>query len=146
MEKKKNPRGGRRDGAGRRPVLTEMERIAVGARCERLWLEEREVGENAAIASATRNLRAEHREAANVPVSERAAWIKANRLDHEENVEEALQLDRVILQRVIGKRPKGKRKAIIAQVASERNISKRLVKTCWKESRRIRKDLDEGTE
>ena len=152
------PRGGRRAGAGRRSVLTDMERFAIGARCEERWRAAAQANEDAAIAKATPRVQQEWAKARAVPVSERKAWLSsyAGR-EHLDDVEFALREDQRIEAedeleaarhvRIRVKRPKGQRQRIIEAVAADESvrrgvrISARMVERCWKEFRAVQRSL-----
>ena len=128
------PRGGRREGAGRRPLLDPNARFRVGALCERLWRRAIEENLNREIDAATRNVQAEFRLAYRESGEER--------LDPDD-LSDALCLDQGIgdeetpspLFHVKAKRPRGVLSAIIAKIAKAEGISQRMVETCWKEFR-----------
>jgi hypothetical protein len=132
---------------GRRPTLTYMERIAVGAAAERLWRAERKKEMDTAYEAAHRTVAVERRKA-------RGARDRGEPLDpdHEDNVLFALATDqygegsddepsRVVT--VKGKRPWGKRDQIKERVAAaatnhyRRAITSRMVDKCWKDFRAL---------
>lgn len=128
-----------------------MQRIAVGARCERLWGEAVRASDDAALSAATKNVRRQFAKAKLAPVHKRKSWIAATRLynyvfgDYLGDVRAALQEDQGIdlvddnreparWLFVKGRRPKiGKQ--IKAQVAAEFGITPRMAESCWKEYR-----------
>lgn len=145
------PRGGRREGAGRKPVLDIMARLAVGAHCERLWRDEQALSAERAIAKATSNVRVEWKKAASIPISKRGSWLRSDAYrDFKDDVELAIreQLgtpdddeDTPRILRIDVPRPKGKRDAIIKHVATQESatrgteIAESMVRNCWKEFR-----------
>lgn len=155
------PRGGRRLGAGRKPALGTIERLAIGAQCERLWQEEWSASLDRTKNDALRGLSREWKEADSVPVPERASWLGT--LAGEEYLENVEFARRELLQipdeneepapRLIhfnGPRPKSHRKGIMSAVAREQSllravpISVRLVEACWKEFRALQRRLAEN--
>ena len=77
------PRGGKRNNAGRKPVLDQMERWDVGSRCEELWRAEWDAAKQAAMAAATANVSVLYEIANAVPIPERETWIRLNRTHFE---------------------------------------------------------------
>ena len=145
------PRGGKRNNAGRKPVLDQLGRWDVGSRCEELWRAEWDAALEAAMAAATANVSVLYEIAQAVPVPQRKKWIRLNRT-HFELIEEAVAEDRGITDgsepaciRVA--RPKGKKAAIAERVAREESVKRgilittRLAKACWDEFRKLQQAL-----
>ena len=147
-------RGGRRAGAGRKPVLSELSRLAIGARCEELWRNEWKAGVKRAVTAATATVAVEWQSVNAIPVAERKRWLRPNAYDdHRDNIEFALREQQKIAAsderdpcrgiRIVPRRPKGRREAIVDQVSEEQSakrgvlVSRRLVESCWKEFRRV---------
>lgn len=156
------PRGGRRPGAGRKPgrTLRLMERMRIGARCERLWREERHRAEESAIRKETLLVSEEWEKAQSVPVAERAAWLDSwEGEEYLEDVRAGLQVDQGFdlyddseperIRTILPKRPKNLRRPIIEKIAAEESerrgarVTPRMVESCWKEFRRIQNDTAE---
>lgn len=143
------PRGGARSGAGRPSVLTAMEKLAVGAACERLWNEELNAREEAKIRARLGPVYASLiDEQRAIPVAERAGYLDS--LEAEERAEEIEEARRNIaamedddydeaprLISVVVSRPYGKRDPIIQQVAAwasnrfGKRVSERQTRECW---------------
>src|SRR5687768_2392881 len=86
------PQGGRREKAGRKPVLDDMARLGVGARCERLWREEQKSADDRSVARHTEKVRLEWDRAAKIPMSERPAWLRSSAFrDYQDDVLFAVQ-------------------------------------------------------
>ena len=166
-------RGGRREGAGRKRVLDEWERLAVGGRCEEVWREMSEDARLKHVSARTTHVQAVWDEARAIPVSERRKWIKSHAFrDYLEDVEFALQSDDGIsppeneagevepgieiradrLLDVTVPRLKGYRQDIIDRIAADEtrlrghDVSSNLVKLCWKEFRSAEAEARQGLE
>lgn len=136
------PRGGKREGAGPKPTLSDLERIGVAARYEKYWHKLADANLYDAVDAATANVRKEHK---------RLEDGKIHSFDeHNDDVRNALSLDRGLswdsdeipspYLHVRGKRPKGVRKELLAKVAKEFGISARMVESCVKEYRSLQKE------
>lgn len=148
-------RGGRRENAGRRPVLDDLDRISVGAHCERLSRRALDARIDTEIAARTSTVSMEHDKVRDTPVGDRAKWLRSTAsLDHGDNVRWALQTDQGIDVEEVDPtrmltipplpRPKdGLRGEIATEVAKKWNISQRLVLECWSEYRKLAARLDE---
>ena len=126
----------------------------IGARCESLWRDAWAAGIDAVLAESTRKASQIWAKAREIPVPDRAEWIRTTAAQdylsdvraaiHEDSFgEDAGYADGDPVPRLIqarGKRPKN-RKKIIAQVASETGETKRMVETCWKALRRFERDF-----
>lgn len=143
------PSGGKRKGAGRKPKLEPMARLAVGAHCERLWSDEYEAKLAKEVDASLVNVHNEHKSAHRIPIKERKAWVKSEAgQNHIEDVEDALRLDQGLsdedipsrLIQVKAKRPKGIRSKIMKAVAEAEGISPRMAESCWKEFRRFQNE------
>ena len=147
-------RGGKRAGAGRKAVVSELSRLAIGARCEELWQNEWKAGVKRAVATATATVAVEWQSVNTIPVAERKRWLQSHAYDdHRDNIELALREQQKIAAsderdpcrgiRIVPRRPKGAREAIMDQVSEEQSakrgvlVSRRLVESCWKEFRRL---------
>ena len=126
-----------------------MQRLTVGARCERLYREQAEARELEAIQAATDTVRREHEKANKIPLHKRSEWLKSSEYeDHKDDIEFALQTDQKLgddqspsrVLKIKPKRPYGIKSPILKQVANEMGISERLVQTCWDEFREFDKD------
>lgn len=153
------PRGGKREGAGRKPVLDAWERLAVGAACEALWREAWAAAYREAVDRATARLRREWARAQAIPPETRAQWLRGQEGgDYIDDVDFArredagmadadIDLEAPRLLRVRPPRPKGKRQGIVEQVAWQktealgRTVSARMATECWKEFRRVQGSL-----
>jgi len=143
------PSGGKRKGAGRKPKLDSMSCLRAGAHCERLWREAYEGNLAAAIDDATWIVQDEHNELKQIPIEERAAFIKSEKgQTYVDAVRDALRVDQGIsddsepsrLVHIQAKRPKGIRSEIISKVAEAEGTTDRMVETCWKEFRQLQKE------
>jgi hypothetical protein len=149
---KLHKRGGRREGAGRKRTLTDIELWAVGARCEALLRSAKLERLHRAKAQATCNVSEIWKEADSIPVPDRAQWMQSEAFeDYQEEVRIALRADAGMkeapliddtddldayidshesyedqdpprLIAIIATRPKGLSKKIIAQVSMEETI------------------------
>jgi hypothetical protein len=150
--------GGKRTGAGRKPILDELERWIIGAKCERMWREECRKKEDDAIAEVTDHVREDWDRARAIPQSARADWLEREQEDgnpHTDGVRVALQ----VMQKLDGNaepnraltvkagKPQGKQTEIVQRVALEESdqrgieVKARLVRECWKEFRHLQKRL-----
>jgi len=147
-------RGGKRPGAGRKPKLTELQRLRVGGHCERLWREAAEKKLQSAIAERSAAVQETYERARWVPLKDRGHWISSDAgEEYLDDVDFALREEQQItadnstppsrLLTVHVARPKGVHDEIVAKVAQHYRISERLTQTCWDEFRRIEKRLRE---
>ena len=133
------PRGGKREGAGRKLQLNEMERLRVVAHYKRLWREAEQEKLEKEITEATKHVKAEMRSAI------RETGVA--RIDHDDLLD-ALRLDQHVSDdenpspniHVSIKRLWGERSRIIEEVAKAHGIERRMVKRCVDEFRTIEKD------
>jgi len=153
------PRGGRREGAGRRRRLSLLERVRIGARCERLWRAAHSEALRDLLDSKTEQARHQWRKAQEIPIHQRNRWLKSqDGEDYVEDVRGAMQEDQGIdlvdddadpspVISVDLKFPRGERQAIIKRVSAEmsdelgRLIGPGAVDKCWKEFRRLERLL-----
>lgn len=150
------PRGGRREGAGRPPRLDELERLAIGANCERkfqdIW-EERISQDHEAkpLVQHLRQLQAQLRQAF---MSEGVVFLSsAEGQELRGEIEQAVREIRRTpdwaetnhMFDLTAPRPKGLRPVIIAEVALESpawlgaRVPEWMIDECWKEYRRFRR-------
>lgn len=154
-------RGGRRQGAGRKPVLPdETARLWIGSRCEELWRSAHHKALKTAVESKTATVQAEYAKARAIPVPERAKWLKSHAgLTYLEDVAFAIAEQENLpadgedeeapgaLVHVSVPRLKGERKRIIKAVAIESaerfetHVSERLVASHWAEFRKLEQAL-----
>lgn len=151
-------RGGVREGAGRKPVLTPMQMIAVGGECERRFRQEWERARQTAwdekpAVKEVHALQAEVR--AGVKEHGPAFWHSAEGRELRETVEQAIReirrtpdfvehTNRVFT--LTAPRPKGVKANICKAVAAEFSqewgvsLSPRNVQTCWDQFRAFEED------
>lgn len=149
-------RGGVRSGAGRKPALTALQRMSLGADCESRFNRYAAAKLDAAVASALDRqpeYDAMMKEVHSIPVGERADWLSSEAAsDHRDDVEGIMRsqfrvpddfdgpVGRGIHVRVT--KPYGVKRAIIDEVAAEAalslgiSVSSRLVRECWDEFRK----------
>lgn len=146
-------RGGKREGAGRKKTLCEIERLNVGVRCQQLWRQEIEARLKVDVAVATECIAEEQAIARAIRPNARKEWLEVHGDRHSHDVASGLAAQQKLERneepnRILTiplRNPKGKRDQIIAKVASEESvtsritISKRFVDECWKEYRRYQK-------
>jgi len=144
------PRGGKREGAGRKPRLRFLERMRVGARCQHLWREAYEANARAALSEQTEIVRDEWDVARAMPIRDRKAWMQSPEftqylcdvqisLQESQGLSEDQEPARIV--RVEPVRPKiGKR--IITQVAGEYSETERMIERCWEEFRKFERDTE----
>jgi hypothetical protein len=147
--RRRTTHGGRRAGAGRKPVLTYLQQINVGAECERLW---REAAEKTALAPYEKcadesGIRDEQRRLTDIPIQLRATkqanppgsvLMTVGEILEEvsQEIDKALPHGRVIS--IPLRRPKGQRAVVIAHAIDwcrqtyGVNITQRRVDDCWK--------------
>ena len=91
------PRGGARQNAGRKPKLTPLDRIAIGAECESRLQKAYQGKARAEFSKKRRNVAKERAKANSIPVPERQAWgnSQAGR-DYLDDIEFALREDQGI--------------------------------------------------
>jgi hypothetical protein len=152
-------KGGAGRGQGRKPVLTEYERISVGSRCERIWRIKIEDRLREVIAKETSIVRQLWEQANAVPPPDREAWLRSqDGWDYIDDVEFALREQFGIspddprpaprMIQLTAPRPLGTRQSIISIVAAEesaarhKSISNRLVEACWKEYRQMVQEIE----
>lgn len=147
------PRGGKRPGAGRKPRLSRLDKLRVGARCERLWREVYRANAEAALRRQLPETRRQWRKAQDVPVPDRPAWTASPDFeDHQDDVRGGLQEDQGIdlvgddrePARIIRAEPVRPKVGpqIVARVASETGETERMVERCWKLFRKIERESD----
>ncbi|MBX5461806.1 MAG: hypothetical protein IRZ28_12045 [Steroidobacteraceae bacterium] len=143
-------RGGRRPGAGR-PGLPFERRFVIGGQCEELWRRAIEENTRKQLNERTRVVRDQWKKASQK--RNRSQWIKTR--DYEEYLEDvrgAMQEDQRIdatkddrdpdrLYVIRPRRPKNLRRQIIREVAAQHGVTKRMVLQCWKEYRRLERDV-----
>jgi hypothetical protein len=149
------PRGGKRPGAGRKPRLTELERLRVGALCERLHRNERQAALSEDIREATYNVQDEFNDGiiSQIPLSKRKEFAESEigqifqdevrfalALDQGLSPEEAEEAHPPRQLHVSSRRPKGVRREIISAVAESLSIPEWLVDECWQDFRWYQKD------
>jgi hypothetical protein len=143
------PRGGRREGAGRKPALDFFETLRVGGLCEERWRQDIQarltkqqrqfVEEDTALQDFWDKVNAKSQ-------AERKAWLASTEAsEHSKSVDEELHSrgqGRFVSFRVSA--PYGKRKTIIECVARANGLTHRCVEEAWKQfrafERRLRKD------
>jgi hypothetical protein len=150
------PRGGKRAGAGRKPVTDSFGRVMIGAECEKrfgsIWQEARD----RVWCERAAEVRAAQQEFKDVPVADRAAFRNSQR-GHElaEEVEQAIRAVRNTpdwveqTNRVFSPsapRPKGHKARICQEVAAEYSarwhvhLTTRFVRECWDFYRRFERE------
>jgi hypothetical protein len=138
-------RGGKREGAGRKPI-DESKRRKIAAHYERLWREECQAKLDAEMGEAIKNVQNERnlvRRESGLPDD---APVRISNAD----LADALRLDQGLTEdqeptrliQVKAKRPWGVRKGIQKKVAEAEGVSERMVERCVKEFRRLRNDLE----
>lgn len=149
-------RGGLRAGAGRKSVLTDMERMLLGADCESRFNRFAAAKLEAAVASAI-NQRTEYDamidEVRSVPIDDREEWLTTEAASyHRDDVEGIMRTQHGLPDDYDGPvsrgihvqvtKPYGVRKTIVWEVAKAaadtwgRPVSPRLVRECWDEFRK----------
>lgn len=140
------PRGGRREGAGRKPALDFFETLRVGGLCEERWRQDIQarltkqqrqfVEEDTALKDFWDQVNA-------IPQAERKAWLaSAAASEHSKSIDEELHSrgqGRVVNFRVSA--PYGKRKTIIKCVAKANGLTYRRVEEAWKQFRAFESSL-----
>lgn len=93
-------RGGARNNAGRKPLLTDLQRIRVGAECQnRLDAEARAQARQRIDARSDRTTYSEVVEAVHqIPLAERRSWTEDDHADHSFDVDMALRRDQGVLR------------------------------------------------
>lgn len=152
-------RGGRREGAGRKPILDEDQRLLIGSRCQQLWEDKQHDALMAHSQEGSKLIQVEYDKINKIPIHERKAWGDSEaQQDHLDNIEFALREAQGIdadddrmpssVTNYSVPRIKGQRKPIIIQVADESSIdygifiSERTVEACWKEWRKVLKEIN----
>jgi hypothetical protein len=137
------PRGGARSGAGRKPTLSFLEKVAIGSHCQQLWREESDQKLNAVLDAKYETANLEWRKALDA-----RAHGEPLSCYHADDVEFALEDDhRRASWRKPVRRPKGKAQAIAKRVATietakrGKKVSLRMVETCWDLFRATEKKL-----
>lgn len=144
MPKSPAPRGGKRDGAGRPRVLSEIQSIEIGAFCENEWNGERHkegFGGFDALPSRPKTF-------ADLVKTIPEGLSVAKQMAARQQIGRAVFGDRSRVYRVRLPRPRGgnvRRDIMRAGVAYAREkfgveITERLVETCWKNYRAFLKD------
>lgn len=149
-------RGGAGRGQGRKPVLSDWQRIVVGQECETRWQDEIKSRLDTKVAESFELVEEEWARLHRVPVPRRRAWLQSEEAgivfaDIEIARRERLGLsDNDRLPSIASfsvPRPKGLRREIISQVAVDEtqargfSVSERLVEACWKEYRQLIQEI-----
>ena len=138
--------GGEREDAGRKPIVDELTRLKVGARCEAMMREKAEIVKAKTINETLSTLQELQEKANQIPLQERPGWLdKEAGQDYLDDVSFTLQtiqnlgdeIEPAKAMRIKLKRPWGAREEIIKKVAAESSLTERLVRTCWDEYRQF---------
>jgi hypothetical protein len=158
-------RGGARAGAGRPNKYDFWQMVTIGQACEKLWQEASNAASKARLDSLPHadSIKELLERASYIPVHQRKAWLEseAYKEDHRGDLEGFLHdragtpLDESSLEyegdppRVIAisnKPPRGTRRRIIEDVATETRLSKNAVDNLWQAYRRLEKSLEDADE
>lgn len=149
-------RGGPGRGQGRKPVLSEWDRVVVGQECETGWHDEIKSRLDVKVAESFELVEEEWARLHRVPVHRRKVWLQSEEAklvfaDIEIARRERLGLsDDDPLPSTASfsvPRPKGLRREIISQVAVDEtqargfSVTERLVEACWKEYRQLVQEI-----
>ena len=138
--------GGKRENAGRKPIVDELTRLKVGAKCEAMQREKAETIKTKTIHETLSSLQELQERANRLPLQERPGWPeKEAGQDHIDDMSFTLQtiqnlgdeIEPTKAMRIKLKKPWGASEEIIKKVAAESSLTERLVRTCWDEYRQF---------